>query len=217
MKYLFTTFIVIFLFTSLNAQQDPQAGAILDKVAEINESYETIEASFKLTVIDLQQDTKDSYNGKIALKNGMFKLELMDNITYYDKENVWNYMPDVQEVNINAAEDVDIGSSFFTDPAKLFGMYKENYKYRLAGEKSIDDEMQYLIDLVPKESDSEYSLIKILISKKELSLRSATFMGKDGIHYIIEITQMEHDAKLNDSFFRFNPSEHPDVEVIDMR
>jgi len=217
MKFLFTYIIALFLLTSLYAQQDSQAGAILDKVAEKNKSFQTIKASFQLTVIDLQQDSKDVFDGNIALKEGMFKLELMDNITFYDTTTVWNYMPDVQEVNINAAEDVDIGNSFLTNPASLFTMYKEDYKYRLIGEKKIEKEIQYFIDLVPKEMNSEYSSIKLLISKKDLSLQSATLMRKDGIHYIIKITLFEHDIKLEDSYFRFNPAKHPDVEVIDMR
>jgi len=112
MKFLFTCIIALFLSISLYAQQDSQAGVILDKVAEKNRSFQTIKASFQLTVIDLQQDSKELFDGNIALKEGMFKLELMDNITYYDKTTVWNYIPDVQEVNINAAEDVDIGNSF---------------------------------------------------------------------------------------------------------
>lgn len=217
MKFLFTSLIAIFLVVSSNAQQDPQAGAILDKVAEINRSFQTIKASFQLTVIDLQQDSKEVFDGNIALKKGMFKLELMDNITFYDKTTVWNYLPDVQEVNINAAEDVDIGYSFLTNPASLFAMYKEDFKYRLIGEKNIEQEIQYFIDLVPKERDSEYSSIKLLISKKDLLLQSATFMGKDGIHYIIKIIRFEHDINLEDSYFRFDPGKHPDVEVIDLR
>jgi len=217
MKFLFTYIIALFLPISLYAQQDSQAGVILDKFAENNKSFKTIKASFQLTVIDLQQDSKEVFDGNIALKEGMFKLELMDNITFYDKTTVWNYIPDVQEVNINAAEDVDIGNSFLTNPASLFTMYKEDYKYRLIGEKNIEKEIQYFIDLVPKEMNSEYSSIKLLISKKDLSLQSATFMRKDGIHYIIKISLFEHDIKLEDSYFRFNPAKHPDVEVIDMR
>lgn len=212
---LFLTY--IFLLTPSNAQQDAQAGVILDKVAEKNKSFQSIKASFQLTVIDLQQDSKEVFDGNIAMKEGMFKLELMDNITFYDKTTVWNYIPDVQEVNINAAEDVDIGNSFLTNPASLFTMYKEDYKYRLIGEKNIEKEIQYFIDLVPKERNPEYSSIKLLISKNDLSLQSATFMGKDGIHYIIKIIRFEHDIKLEDSYFRFNPAKHPDVEVIDLR
>lgn len=217
MKFLFTCIIALLLPISLYTQQDSQAGVILDKFAENNKSFKTIKASFQLTVIDLQQDSKELFDGNIALKEGMFKLELMDNITYYDKTTVWNYIPDVQEVNINAAEDVDIGNSFLTNPACLFTMYKEDYKYRLIGEKNIEKEIQYFIDLVPKERNSEYSSIKLLISKNNLSLQSATFMGKDGIHYLIEITRFEHDIKLEDSYFRFNPAKYPDVEVIDLR
>ena len=217
MKFSFTCIIALFLPISLYAQQDSQAGVILDKVAENNKSFKTIKASFQITVIDLQQDSKEVFDGNIALKEGMFKLELMDNITFYDKTTVWNYIPDVQEVNINAAEDVDIGSSFLTNPVGFFTMYKEDYKYRLIGEKNIEKEIQYFIELVPKDRNSEYTSIKLLISKNNLSLQSATFMGKDGIHYIIKITRFEHDIKLEDSYFRFNPAEHPDVEVIDLR
>ena len=216
-KLLLTLVTGIFLLTLSYAQEDLQAGSILDKVAEINKSYQTLKASFQLTVIDLQQDSKEVFDGNIAMKKGMFKLELMDNITFYDKTTVWNYLPDVQEVNINAAEDVDIGNSFLTNPSSLFTIYKEDYKYRLIGEKNIEKEIQYFIDLVPKERNSEYASIKLLISKKDLSLQSATFMGKEGIHYIIKITRFEHDIKLEDSFFRFDPAKHPDVEVIDMR
>ncbi len=217
MKNILIIITFLFLLTPSNAQQDIQAVVILDKVAEKNKSFQSIKASFQLTVIDLQQDSKDVFDGNIAMKEGMFKLELMDNITFYDKTTVWNYIPDVKEVNINAAEDVDIGNSFLTNPAGLFTMYKEDYKYRLIGEKNIEKEIHYFIDLVPKERNSEYSSIKLLISKNDLSLQSATFMGKDGIHYIIKIIRFEHDIKLEDSYFRFNPAKYPDVEVIDLR
>ena len=42
-------------------------------------------------------------------------------------------------------------------------------------------------------------------------------MGKEGDHYTYSINSMVTDQDIPDTEFVFDPAQHPDVEVVDLR
>ncbi|MGC9471719.1 MAG: LolA family protein [Bacteroidales bacterium] len=210
---LITAGTILFLFPlAVAAQQDPQAKAILDRMGEKMEQYGTIHVRFSVTTTDRQSGTEETREGELTVKKEKYLLNFLDTESYFDGETLWSYLPDVKEVSVTEPDPDE--SFFFSNPARLFSGYDKEYKYLYLG---TDPETGHeIIDLVPMELNREYSRIRITVDPSSYHISTAYYYGKDGIHHLLRIKSLE-DADVPDSFFIFDPSKHPDVEVIDMR
>lgn len=214
MKKNLLLFIIALLPLSIFAQESEKAKDILDQVSSKTKSFKTIKADFSFTLENLQEEITETYNGAIKIKGNMYMVELMDAKTYFDGKTLYTYMPDVEEVNISEpAEDDDEA----LNPAKIFSLYENGFKYRFIGEKTESGKNLYEIDLYPESHDKPFSRIKLLINKNDLTLYSLKQVGKDGNNYIIKVKKIQSDLPFNDSEFTFNKAAHPNVDLIDMR
>lgn len=214
MKQTLHILLIMSLGTSIFAQDD-QAERILDDFSSKIKTYKCIRAGFTLTSIDLKEGTSDTYEGKITIKGEKFRLNVMDSETYFDGETLWNYLQDVNEVNISEPDPEDY--IIQNNPFRLFDEYQAKFKYKYVGEISEAGKTLYEIDLFPINIEQEYSRIKIRIEKTGMDLYSAKYFRKDGYHFLVEISGMTSNPEIPDSHFTFNPSDHPGVEIIDLR
>lgn len=221
MKTMKTISFVLFLMTifiSSIAQKDPEAKKILDKVSAKNNKYETIKVKFEYQVKSLQQKSEEAYKGMIFIKNDKYKLFLMGNQIYFNGTDMAVYSPEMQEVTIS---DVDTADRSSLNPADLFTMYNEGFKYRLL-EHTDEDKSEaidkYIIDLVPeKPAEKSYSRIILIIDKQDMQISSMKYYGKNGSRYRVDITDVETNVTIPDSMFSFDAGKFPDVDVIDLR
>lgn len=210
MKALIIPFILLFTCT-ISAQQDPVAGKMLDKFSETALSAPAVSLEFTLRVHDKVEDTVTDSEGKVVIKDNMYKLEIPENIIWYNGKSVWTLSPEVKEVTITLPDTESY--SFMTSPSSLFEMHKKGYKYRLLQETDRGS----VIDLYPENpSDTDFSIIRLLISK-EGKLLTAEYRRKDGIDLHLNITGYYLTKEYPDSFFTFDPGDYPDIDVIDMR
>ena len=213
-KYLI---ISLFVFaTNANAQSPEvlKAKDILDKIAVKTKGYSTIRAEFSFTIENLQANIKEANTGKITLKGSKFKVDLMDTETYCDETTLWTYMSDANEVNIS---DPSMMENDMLDPTQIFTIYEKDFKYIHAGEETINGKKVDVVDLFPDKRDKPFSRIKLYIYRDNLQFARISQIGKDGNNYIIDIKKMETNISVEDSFFRFDASKHPGIEVIDLR
>jgi len=215
MKKILHILLILSLGTSTLAQDDQVAKRILDDFSSKTKTYKCIKAGFTLTSIDLKEETSDTYEGNITIKGEKFRLNVMDSETYFDGETLWNYLPDVNEVNISEPDPEDY--IIQNNPFRLFDEYQAKFKYKYIGEISEAGKIQYEIDLFPINIEQEYSRIKIRIEKTSMDLHSAKYFRKDGYHFLVEISGMTANPEIPDSHFTFIPSDHPGVEIIDLR
>jgi len=57
----------------------------------------------------------------------------------------------------------------------------------------------------------------MMIGKKDKSVQSFTFFEKTGNRYKYSISQFTPNAKIDDSYFTFDPKKYPGVHVEDLR
>ncbi|MFO7850873.1 MAG: LolA family protein [Bacteroidota bacterium] len=203
---------VLLIFSwSLNAQKDPAAKTILDKFSDAALSVPAIHLKFSLTVHDKIEETTQESDGQVIIKDNMYKLELPDNIIWYDGSSTWTLAPEVKEVTVTIPDPDE--NTFFTSPSSLFDMYKEDFKYRLLEESP----ERNVIDLYPEDpSNTDFSIIRLVIDE-DGRLTSAEYRRKDGIDLYVDIIEYNHDKSYPDSYFTFDSTDYPDVDVIDMR
>jgi len=210
MKQLFTILFLV-LACSVNAQKDPAAQAVLDRFSEAALSAPSVRMKFDLRVHDKVEDTRNESEGSVVIKNNMYRLDLPENIIWYDGSAIWTLAPEVKEVTVTLPDPDD--DTFFSSPSSLFDMYKEGFKYSLLREVPGGS----VIDLYPDDpSDTDFSLIRLVIDGQD-RLVSAEYRRKDGIDIYIDVKEYNLRQSFPDKYFSFDNTEFPGVDIIDMR
>lgn len=222
MRYIINCILFLVILQPLAAQEtpeyevmrDPEAKKILDRVSEKNEAYETIKAIFTYTIEDNQNQTEDTFDGTIFMKDQQYKVFLMGNEVFYNGEFMATLNVEAQEVTY-VIPDFDDENAI--NPADLFSIYEKDFKYLYWGDETEDGTTYQVIELYPIEIDGKkYSKIQLRITP-EFQIHSIKYFGKNGVHYIIEMQEIKPDIVINDQLFTFNEERHPDVEIIDLR
>lgn len=215
MKKIISTSLILLGALLANAQKDPEAKKILDRLSEKTKSHEVIRADFKVTFKSVKDNIENSSEGTIVIKDDKYRLNFMSTEAFFDGKTLWNYLPEVNEVNITQPEPDD--EDIFNNPKRLFTIYEDDYKYQLIGTSTENNADYAIVDLYPKDIEQDYSRIRLQINTSKYYLSSATVFGKDGSNYTIVIKNFKTNENFKDEYFTFDSSKYPDVEVIDMR
>lgn len=205
---------LVFIITMVQAQQDEKARDIINKFSEFTTLGSAVSVDFTITMTSLRDNINEEYEGNIILRGNNYKLIIMETETWFDGNSMYTYIPDIEEVMIS--DPVEDGG-IMSDPTQLFSIYHEEFNYRLLGEITRDGKRLYEIDLHPVDRDHSFHTVKLFINKDDYFMNSAVIAGKDGNRYTITITDYDDSIEVSDSYFTFNESDYPGVEVIDMR
>jgi outer membrane lipoprotein-sorting protein len=199
------------------AQQDPEAKKILDRCAKKAESSYPLSLEFEYLYESQPDNFSESNQGSILIDRNRFKLSLPEMEIYCDGSTYWNYLVENKEVYVSDPADAGSEDIFFSNPAGIFTMYNDNFKYRLKGEIEINGVALYEVHLFPLDLNKSYHTIKLLIDKNTYQLHSMQTLEKQGVIHTITITAFHPGIKPAAGSFVFKPEEHPDVEVVDTR
>jgi len=202
-----------FLLLTLNAigQNDQEAIKILDKFSASALGAPSVSMKFHLVTTDQMENTNDTLTGSIILSKDKYKLDLTDNIIWFNGETSWSYLPAEKEVTITRADKKD--NSFQNRPSAIFSMYKNGYKSRLIEESP----ESYIIDLYPEDIKSDLLRVRLSIGKSLLNLKSLEYKKRDGIVITLHVREYNLKLKPDPDTFIFQTGKFKGVEVIDMR
>jgi len=208
--------IVIFSFFLLSTmkaigQNDQEVIKILDKFSATALGASSVSMKFQMVTTDQIENTNDTLTGSIILSKDKYKLDLTDNITWFNGETSWSYLPAEKEVTITKPDRKE--NSFQNRPSAIFSIYKNGYKSRLIEERS----ESYIIDLYPEDIKSDLLRVRLSIGKSLLNLKCLEYKKRDGI--VITLSVQEYNLKLkpDPDTFIFQTGKFKGVEVIDMR
>jgi outer membrane lipoprotein-sorting protein len=192
-------------------QNDQEAVKILDRFSELALAAPSVSMKFNIETIDQVEGTNNNVSGSIILSKDKYRLDMTDNIIWFNGETSWSYLPAEKEVTVARPDKKD--NSFQSKPSSVFSIYKKGYKTRLLEEKADS----YLIDLYPEELNSDHIRIRLSIGKPSLDLKSIEYKYKNGV--TVKLTIKEYDLKQNpdNSVFIFQPEKYKGVEINDMR
>lgn len=213
MKNFLFVFFAFLLSLNANAQYDPQALEILEAMSSKYKQMTAFEANLSYTMSNDVEKINEEFKGKITVKGDKFRLVLPEQEVINNGSTIWTYLPEVQEVNI---DNYDPGSEDI-NPSKIYDLYKKGFKYLYLQDKTEGGVVYQEIDLVPEKKDAQFFKIKMMINKKDKSIKSWTMFDKGGNRYKYTIAKFNPNVKVEDSFFTFDPKKHPDVDVIDLR
>jgi outer membrane lipoprotein carrier protein len=213
MKNLILGLLAVFAALSVSAQYDPKALEILDAMSKKYKSIPAFEANITCNLSNDVDKVNDEFKGKITVKGDKFRMVLPEQEVINNGATIWTYLPEAKEVNIDNYDP----SSEDINPSKIHEVYKKGYKYLYLQDKTDGGVMCEEIDLVPEKKDAQYFKIKMFINKKEKTVQSFTLFDKGGNRYKYTVSKFTANAKVEDSFFTFDPKNYPGVEVIDLR
>ena len=218
-KNCYSWFFSLIFMSCAYGQDDPRAQKVIDEMTAKFKTYPSASIYFSATVTSSQENTEEKQEGKIWVKNNRYKLEAKDYIIYFDGSKIYQYLPGVKEVNISKPELDDNKEGFqLLNPQTWFNISSKSFKTNLVKEVTQNNRAVYEIDLYPVHlKEAKYSRIRVMVEKSTLQLVYLKVFKKDGINYELSFKPYNINKNaLPDSFFVFNKTEHPGVDVIDL-
>jgi outer membrane lipoprotein carrier protein len=211
MKHIFSIIPIFVLILNVQGQSDPQAIKILDKLSAAALASPSVSMKFSLITINEMERINDTISGSLIMAKDQFKLELPDNITWFNGTATWNYLKAEKEVTITKPDKKD--DSFLSKPSAIFTLYKKGYKTRFIEENANST----VVDLYPEDIKSDLVRIRLAIGKSGTDLTGAEYKRKDGIVVYLIVNEYNLKTKPDPATFTFNPLNFKGVEIIDMR
>lgn len=203
--------LLLFFFSVASAQQDPQAVKILDAFAAKASNAPSVSMEFDLLTVDQMEETYDTLKGSVILSKDRYRLDLPENILFFNGESSWSYLPLEKEVTVTKVDKTD--DSFMSRPSAIFSIHKSGYKSRLVEETG----NLYMIDLYPEDIKSELIRIRLTLGKSQLDLKSLEYKRRDGITATLNVLKYDLTKKVPAETFTFPKEKYKGVEIIDMR
>jgi outer membrane lipoprotein carrier protein len=211
MKASFLLIIIFLKSINLFSQTDQEAVKILDKFSSTAQAAPSVSIKFSIVTVNQQDNSRDTVNGSLIMAKDQYRLEMPDNITWFNGSNSWNYLVAENEVTVVKPDKKD--DSFLNKPSSVYTLYKKGYKSRLVE----DNGKSYVIDLYPEDINSDMVRIRLSVSKTTYFLDGAEYKRKDGITAFLIVKEYNLKVKPDQTAFTFNAKNYKGVEVIDMR
>jgi len=202
---------LLLLFPLFCYSQNPET--IIDQAAAAYNNAVGVQASFVMNNTSQREGYAESFEGTIRMKGEKFVFETPDMKVWFDGKTMWSYIEQNEEVNITNPSGEDLR---FTNPSILLAGYKKDFSVQYKGEGTLNGKAIQKVELTPK-SKGEINKVELQIEKaSHLPLRMA-IDASNGVHSVITITRTNTAVNLPDSEFRFNASQYPQAEIIDLR
>lgn len=211
MYRLIQVYTILFNTLILSGQSDPEAIKVLDRFSSTASAAPSVYIRFSMVNINLAENSRDTVKGTLVMLKDQYRLELPDNISWFNGNTSWNYLVKEKEVTITKPDRKD--ESFFSKPSSIFTMYKKGYKTKLIE----DDPGSWIIDLYPEDVNTDLMRIRLTIGKARYDLINAEYRKKDGVVINLIVSEYNLKNKPEPDAFTFDLKKYKGAEVIDLR
>ena len=195
----FSFFLSIFGYQPDNQLNDPKAKTLLDAVSKTYKGFASISATFSIATYSPTQNKTTTKMGKQEI--------------FCDKQSVWTYLKDINEVQIN---DYEANKEDIT-PSNMFTIYQNNFNYIMNGEEEVGKNNCAIVDLMPKDKSKPFFKLRIWVDKGNKYIKRMKVFDKNGNLYTYSVNSFDTKSTIEDSFFKFETAKHPGVHVEDLR
>lgn len=208
-----TFFLSIFGYQPDKQLNDPKAKTLLDDVSKTYKGFASISADFSISTYSPTQNKTTTQKGTVFLKGEKYKIEMGKQEIFCDKQSVWTYLKDINEVQIN---DYEANKEDIT-PSNMFTIYQNNFNYIMNGEEQMGKTHCAIVDLMPKDKSKPFFKVRIWVDKNNKYIKQMKVFDKNGNIYTYSVNSFDTKTNIEDAFFKFDTSKHPGVHVEDLR
>lgn len=215
-KLLSFLFIFVLTFFAGAQDQDPKAKAILDDLSKVTKSYKSITTEIVFSILDKDKKPAEKPQlWKVQVKGQKFRLEIPGSSIICDSKTVWNYNKDAREVTIKNFE----AESDEQNPAKIFTMYENGYKFKYDKEEKVGVALCHAIDLYPaiKPEKKKFHTVKLYVDKTKKQVVKLKMMMKDGTTQEYTVKSLKPNLEIADSIFTFDTKGLKPDQISDER
>jgi outer membrane lipoprotein-sorting protein len=207
MRYLlFLTSLLV--FTSVQAQKDPAAKAILDQVgAKVKQakgilvSLQLVSKNNKGKALGTKQINLKMKGDKYLLKQGAVEITC-------DGLNIYNF-DGLSTISKSSVAESDQTLS----PQKLLsGSYDKEFNFKLLSQ----DATKATIELSPIDRRKNFQKVTLVVDKTKSALSTARILDKSNNITEVNVVSINFASPFADNIFQFNKAKYPkNVEIID--
>ncbi len=192
---------------------EKKAIEILTKTSNAIKSHEALYMEFEYISSSSSIDFFDDVNGFIYMSGEKYYIKLGDMHFISDGVLAWTYLEDVNEVHISYLEDTEGVMS----PLSLLHNFEEEFSALWLRQETYEDgELLEIIDLVPVEHHP-FQKYRLAISSQDHHVVYTIAYDAHGGTYTYLIIDTLINPEIQDGLFSFNPHDHPDIEIVDLR
>jgi outer membrane lipoprotein-sorting protein len=204
------------LVVSANAQVDQKAKDILDKMSSKYQNLPSYKTNFVYRLTNEVENVDEQFAGEIMVKGEKYVLLMSDQEIYNDGETIWTFLKEANEVNI----DYYMPDEGDLSPNNIYDAYKKGYRYRWLETKKVGSRTLDVVELQPedpKDPDKIFFRIVLNIDQSDYTIHSWDMYDRAGNVFSYTISGFNPQFTAEDSFFEFDVSKYPGVEVVDLR
>lgn len=191
------------------AQKDKRAEVILDAMSKKYKAMPAYQAAFSYSAPGAKP-----FTGDLTVKDAKFRLKLAGQDVYNDGKTMYTYIKESNEVNV---QEYDNSATGDFNPARIYSIYKEGYNYKYVKADKQNGRAVDVIELTPEKKNTQIAKVQINVDKTDKSVRGWQITDKGGKVTSYTITRFTPNAKVTDTYFVFDKSKYPGVEVVDLR
>lgn len=222
MKKILFALIMLVMYTQMFAQKnvqpkidDSKAREILEAASEKLKSYKSMKYEFTYTMENKKENIKETKKGVIYMKGDMYKLSIAGQEIINNGETQWTFIEEVNEVQVSDPSENEDGESL--TPYQMLTTYADKYKTRFIREEVADGKTVQVVDLFPKKGGTAFYRTRLFINKANSNVISSVLSDRNGGNYTYKVNSLKTNLNLTKADFTFKPSNHPGVEIIDLR
>lgn len=204
-------FAFVSVISSLNAQVDTKAKAILDALSTKMNALETMKFEFTYSMVNTAEGINESKSGSIYIKGDKYRLYIDDQLVICDGVTIWTYFKEENEVQINSVDPNNQNT-----PNKMLTSYNDNYKAKFIKEAPLGNMVIQTLDLTPNTTQSFYK-VRLEIDKGQNMIYRSTVFDKNNTTYTYVVSNFVPNPKIFESRFTFDKTDYPGVTINDMR
>ena len=209
---LYVSIFIGLLFVGFSqAQNDPAAKDILDKVSSTMSAYDNLSMDFDYVLDNQAEDVQQEMSGDVLLEGNKNVVNLFGTQQIFDGSTTYTIIPENEEVNISG-EAID-GDNTFT-PSKFYSFYKSGYTYAMDELKSINGKNVQFVKLTPIDSDSEVSVILVGIDLKSNHIYQIIEIGTNETRTVLTASNIKTNQKLDQGLFVFDEKKYEDLNYM---
>jgi outer membrane lipoprotein-sorting protein len=208
----FLMFLALGFTLVANAQKDPKAKAILDKVSANFKTLTTVQADYSLDVTNRAGKSAGKKTGKIYLKGQKYLITETSLQIMSDGKKIWRYDSDANEVTISSTADAGDGIT----PQKLFtNFYDKDFIYKLNGNVKQGTKTVAEIEMTPTDKRKNFFKVYLYVDEAQKMIVSSKIYENSGNIYTYSMSALKTNSPLDDKMFVFNKAKYPGVEEIE--